>query len=252
MKTFVFDLDGVIYLGSNVVPGAAAVLELLIAEGHQVLFATNGSASTPGAIAAKVSNLVGLAISEEWVLTSALATAGFLHGQAERVFVMGGDGVFAALHDRSIRTTTAPGNVDGVVVGIDRALSYESLSNAATAAMQSQRLVGTNSDATYPTPDGLKPGGGTLARAVGIASGVEVVFAGKPHDPMLDLISQRIVNNEVWMVGDRPDTDLALAKRAGWKAALTLTGVTTNAADVAPELRPDVVLQSVADLASLL
>ncbi len=252
MKTFVFDLDGVIYLGADGVPGVGTVLRQAIAEGHQVLFATNGSASVPEVIARKVSAIAGMPIPADWVLTSALATANYLQGKADRVFVMGGEGVFSALEDRSIATTTSPLGVDAVVVGIDKGLSYDRLSKAVSAALDCQLLVGTNSDVTYPTPEGLRPGGGTLARAVSIASGVDVVFAGKPFDPMLAVIRERILHEEVWMIGDRPDTDLALARRAGWKAALTLTGVTESAEDVAPSLRPDAVLNSVADLGLLL
>jgi HAD superfamily hydrolase (TIGR01450 family) len=250
VKTIIFDLDGVLYLGDQVIPGVTEALTTFEQAGFQLLFATNASVATPQVIAGKLARLTETNVLPESVLTSALATAYLLKGEADRVYVMGGEGIRAALRDVGVTIWQEPTEVDAVVVGIDYDLTYSALSDAVTAAIQSQRLIGTNSDVAFPTPQGLRPGGGTLAGAVSAASGVEPLFAGKPHQPMLELLLNSIRHEEVWMVGDRADTDLALAARANWKSALTLTGVTKAAGEVPNELRPDLVVGSVADLAS--
>lgn len=249
MKTIVFDLDGVLYLGNEAAPGAPAALADLVGAGFQILFATNSSVSTPEIISRKLSRLTYAEVHPASVFTSALATAHLLQGDAERVYVMGGEGILSALGEVGIRVCNGGNDVDAAVVGIDYDLTYSTLSEAVTAAIQSQRLIGTNSDVTFPTPLGLQPGGGALATAVSAASGVEPVYAGKPHQPMLDLISRSVVHDEVWMVGDRSDTDLALAAAAGWKSALILSGVTKSTDGIPKELRPDLVMSSVAELA---
>ncbi len=250
MKTIVFDLDGVLYLGNEVVPGAPAALATLAEAGFQLLFATNSSVSTPEAIARKLARLTETEVHPASVFTSALATAYLLRGDAERVYVMGGEGIRSALREVGIRVCNETDDVDAAVVGIDYDLTYSTLSDAVTAAIGSQRLIGTNSDVTFPTPLGLRPGGGTLAGAVSAASGVEPEYAGKPHQPMLDLISSSVAHDEVWMVGDRSDTDLALAAAAGWRSVLTLSGVTKSAEGLPEELRPDLVIGSVSELTS--
>jgi 4-nitrophenyl phosphatase len=252
VKTVIFDLDGVLYLGDVVVPGVTETLNTLADAGFQLLFATNGSTSTPQAIARKIARLTETNVRPETIFTSGLATAHLLRGSADRVYVLGGHGIRVALNGVGITVCDGPSEVDAAVVGIDHELTYSTLSDAVTAAIESQRLVGTNSDVAFPTPQGLRPGGGTLAAAVSAASGVEAVFAGKPHQPMLELISGSIEYDEVWMVGDRADTDLAMATKANWGSVLTLSGVTMSAEEVPDELRPDFVIDSVAELAPLL
>ena len=114
------------------------------------------------------------------------------------------------------------------------------------------RFVATNDDATYPTPEGLHPGGGSIVAALERASGRRAEVAGKPHTPMRDLVRELVGEGPVWMVGDKPETDLALGKGEGWTTVLVLSGVTGNDADVPDDLRPDAVLDSIADLPDLL
>ncbi|NIQ56034.1 MAG: HAD hydrolase-like protein, partial [Gemmatimonadetes bacterium] len=96
---------------------------------------------------------------------------------------------------------------------------------AARAVRAGARFVATNHDATYPTPDGLLPGAGSIVAAVEVASEREAEVAGKPHPPMRRLVRERCGGEEIWVVGDRIDTDLAMAFEEGWGTALVLTGV---------------------------
>ena len=137
-----------------------------------------------------------------------------------------------------------------VIVGLDPGLSYEGLTSAVMAVSNGARFIATNVDVTYPTPEGLWPGAGALVAAVQAATGVEPEVAGKPHAAMRKLLRDRLSAGESLVVGDRPETDLALGVAEGWITVLVLSGVTPPGAEVVPQ--PDHVLDTVAELPSLL
>jgi 4-nitrophenyl phosphatase len=158
--------------------------------------------------------------------------------------VLGGDGVLEALAARGV-TVVPEGPADAVVVGLTRSFTYEALTAAVTAVRGGARFIGTNEDATYPTPDGLVPGAGAILAAVQTASGVTPEVAGKPHRPTADAIAARVGPGELRvMVGDRPSTDGALAVQLDIPFGLVLSGVTrkgevpadADPAAVAPDL----------------
>ncbi len=112
--------------------------------------------------------------------------------------------------------------------------------------------MATNDDATYPMPNARYPGAGSIVAAVERATGTAPIVCGKPNRPMRDLVEQKIKNPEVWMVGDRPETDLALAADAGWGKILVLSGVTDHYGPLPPELRPDYTIATIADMPELM
>jgi ribonucleotide monophosphatase NagD (HAD superfamily) len=114
------------------------------------------------------------------------------------------------------------------------------------------RLIATNTDATFPTSRGPAPGAGALVAALETASGVEAEVAGKPNPAMRSAVSRLLVPGPVWIVGDRPETDLALGAEAGWGRILVLSGVTGDSGTVPPQWRPDIVIPSVAELPAAL
>jgi 4-nitrophenyl phosphatase len=143
-----------------------------------------------------------------------------------RALVCGGPGVEEALHRRGVRVVRE-GEADAVVVGWHRDFDYGRLTAAFRAVHGGARLVGTNDDPTYPTPEGPIPGGGSLLAAVATAAGVAPVVAGKPHEAMADLVRERTGGNLTGvLVGDRPSTDGLMARRLGLPFALVLSGVT--------------------------
>jgi len=141
---------------------------------------------------------------------------------------------------------------DAVVVGLDRALTYDRIAAAARALHNGAHFIATNTDATIPTPQGEMPGAGTIVAAIATASGKPYVACGKPHQPMLDLVNEKISADRVIMVGDRPETDIAFAKLAGWESVLSLTGVIQDPGTVPGRFTPDRVVQSIADLEGIL
>jgi HAD superfamily hydrolase (TIGR01450 family) len=240
--TCVLDLDGVVWLGDQPIPGAAEAVGTLRARGERVLFATNNSFARLAEQEAKLERF-GIPAHGD-VLTSAMAAARLVEA-GERALVCGGPGIAEALEGRGAMPVR-DGDADAVVVGFHRDFDYERLRVAVRAVQRGARLIATNDDATYPTPDGPIPGGGAIVAAVSYASGVRPVVAGKPHAPMADLV--REVGGETGtVVGDRPETDGAFALTLGYHFALVLSGV-THESDLPVEPAPDTVAPSLAAL----
>lgn len=236
------DLDGVVWLADQPIPGSAEAVAELQRRGP-VLFVTNNSyrpvAAYEQALAAHGIQAGGA------VVTSAEAGATLVE-PGERVLVCAGPGVVAAVRARGAEVVShAP--ADAVLVGYDPAFDYARMTAATVAVRRGACLLATNDDATYPTPDGPIPGGGAILASIVRASGVAPAVAGKPHAPMAALVRARLGSEGV-MVGDRPETDGRFAVELGYRFALVLSGVTTPA-DLPVEPTPDLVG---ADLRALL
>ncbi|HEX6420264.1 MAG TPA: HAD-IIA family hydrolase [Acidimicrobiales bacterium] len=240
--TWVLDLDGVVWLGDRPIDGAAAAVARLRVAGERVLFATNNSWAPLAAQEAKLA-AQGIPAGGD-VVTSAMAAARLVE-PGERVLVAGGPGIVEAVTARGAEAVR-DGDADAVVVGFHRDFDYERLRVAARAVDRGARLIATNDDATYPTPEGPIPGGGAIAAAVAYAAQVRPSVAGKPHRPMADLV-RALGGGAGTMVGDRPETDGAFAEALGYRFALVLTGVTA-AGDLPVTPEPDVVAPSLAAL----
>ena len=210
---------------------------------ERVVFLTNNSSQRVGDVVSKLQDL-GVDAGPDDVITSALAAATLVE-PGQTALVCAGPGVEEALEDRGV-TTVREGDADAVVVGWHRDFDYERLTAAAHAVMGGARLIGTNDDATYPTPDGPIPGGGSLLAAVAVAAGAEPVVAGKPHQPVAELIKERFGDIDT-LVGDRPSTDGKLAQRLGARFLLVFSGVTAED-DLPVDPEPD---ETAPDLASL-
>ena len=241
MTTWALDLDGVLWRGAAPIPGAAEAVARLRARGTRVVFVTNNSAGTVAEQLAKLDRM-GVPAPAEDLITSAQAAAGLLP-PGSSALTCAGPGVREALADRGVRVVDE-GPADAVVVGWHRDFDFDGLARAADAVRAGARLIGTNEDATYPTPDGLLPGAGSILAAVACASGAVPEVAGKPHGPMLRLVAGRVGEVAV-VVGDRASTDGALARGLGARFALVLSGVTRQdevaglvpaADEVAPDL----------------
>ena len=261
--TVIFDLDGVLYLDSEGIPGAGEALETIATMGWRLLFATNNSTKTPALVAEHIRARTGFAASGADAVTSAGSAARYVAEHHTTAHVMGPSAIATMLHAAGVATTDSdqPG---AVVVGLDRGLSYASIDTAARLIRNGAEFVATNIDSTYPTPTGLSPGAGTIVAAIREASGVEPVNCGKPTTVFMDLVQEKLTADghahdpqetpdpDVWMVGDRPETDIAMGKIGGWTSVLTLSGVTASAESVRAQYRPDHVISTVADLPELL
>jgi HAD superfamily hydrolase (TIGR01450 family) len=232
---WLLDLDGVMWLADQPIYGAADAVARLRSNGQRVVFLTNNSSLTVGDYVAKLKGM-GVPADDADVITSGQAAAAML-SPSSTALVCAGKGVDEALQRRGIRTVRS-GRADAVVVGWHREFDYERLTAAYRAVAAGARLIGTNDDATYPTPTGLLPGGGSLLAAVSYATGKPAEVAGKPFRAMVTLVKERVGRVEV-VVGDRASTDGALARNIGARFILVLSGVTDPdhlPVDPAPDL----------------
>ncbi len=226
------DLDGVVYLGGAAVPGAPEALAKAAAAGMRLAFVTNNSSRTPAAIAGQLSSL-GVTAAAADVVTSAQAAARLLAERlapGDAVLVVGGMGLRAALRDRGLRpVSVAAERPAAVVQGFAPDISYSLLTEGALAVADGAWFVASNGDATMPTTRGRQPGNGALSQVIATATGQQPVVAGKPEPPLHAEAVARTGARRPLVVGDRLDTDIESAVRAGADSLLVLTGVTRPA-----------------------
>ncbi|MGH9118122.1 MAG: HAD-IIA family hydrolase [Acidimicrobiales bacterium] len=244
--TWLLDLDGVVWLGTEPISGAAEAVAVLRARGDRVVFITNNSNAPAAAVEAKLASF-GIPAGGD-VVTSAEAGALLLE-PGERVLVCGGPGVWQAVAARRAIPVDAldERQVDAVLVGYHREFDYERMRVAARAVRRGARLLATNDDVTFPTLDGPIPGNGSILAGIVLAAGSPpVAVAGKGHPTMAALVRDRY-GADGWMVGDRPDTDGRFARTIGYRFALVLSGVTT-AGDLPVDPEPDLIAADLAEV----
>jgi 4-nitrophenyl phosphatase len=199
-------------------------------------------------VALRLAALTGYPAVPSQVVTSAMVAAEVLSASDAPVLVVGESGLGVTLQRAGLALTDDPEQARTVVVGLDRGLTYDRLRVAAEALRRGARFVACNRDPTYPTESGPWPGGGALVAALEVAAGRTAEVVGKPHPPMRAAVRRRLGPGATWVVGDRPETDLALGREEGWATVLVLTGVVTDPGEVPPALRPDLVVATIAEL----
>lgn len=245
VRLVIFDLDGVVYRGSEPVHGARELIAWLHASGVAVRFATNNSTVARSGYVERLAAM-GISTSEAEVVTSTTATIEHLHRHApdvHRVLAVGAAGMREELAAAGFDVRmadeidpSAPGaaveGFDAVLVGLDPRVDYRRLSVAMAAVAAGARLIATNADARYPTPAGFMPGAGAIVAALAVATGSTPEVIGKPSPAMFTAIleSSGVPAAESVVVGDNPDADVAAARRAGIAVILVLTGVADAAA----------------------
>ena len=259
---YVFDLDGVMYLGDTAIAYAADAVTRLRTAGKHVYFLTNNSGRTRADYKQKLAQVNGLDVPEETIFTSAFATALYLkqRGAAGRsAFVIGEPGLAAELAaSGGLIPVTQPDSVDFhdidyVVVGIDKNFTYDKLRFAHAAITRGHaQFIATNRDATFPMETGEIPGGGSLVAALATAAGREPITIGKPETHAYEAILEaaKATAADSVMIGDRLDTDIAVGNRSGAFTVLVLTGVTSpdQAHSAPPEWRPDQIIGDLREL----
>jgi NagD protein len=249
---YVFDLDGTLYLGDELLPGAAETVRLVRSAGARVAFLTNKPLELPLDYAAKLTRL-GIPADAGDVVSSTDALRLYLreHARGARIFAVSEPVVADLLRDDGFELTDDPAEVDVVVVSFDRTFDYAKLLVAFRAVRRGARIVATNPDPYCPTPDGGLPDCGAMLAAIETASGGRAeAIVGKPSTHMSRAVLSRLglKAEDVILVGDRLLTDVGMAHAAGMTSALVMTGATTEADLLASEFRPDFVLNDVAEL----
>jgi glycerol 3-phosphatase-2 len=252
-RSIALDLDGTIYLEDEVVPAAPDAVRGVRELGARVAFVTNNATRPRAAVVEKLLRL-GVKATVEEVLTSSQAVVRLLGGEAglrgKGVLVVGGAGLREALSGAGARLLDPDAwrAAEVVVAGLDPDLSYSRVRAAALAIAAGARFVGSNPDASLPTPEGPWPGAGSVLALLSTATGASPEIAGKPERVLFETVAAALGPGPRLMVGDRVDTDLAGAQALGWATALVLTGVTRPAGLLDVELVPDHLLADVGGL----
>ena len=248
-RGWLFDLDGTVYLGEALIPGAAQTIAALRADGRRVAFLSNKPLFTRADYAEKLTRL-GIPTTADQVVNSSIVLARHLRklDPGAPVFVIGEPPLIGELreHGFEVRTDAA---VRWVVIAFDRTFDYGKLDTALQAVRRHDaRLIATNPDRTCPTEDGEIPDCAGMTAAVEAVTGKRVeAIVGKPSPIILEvaLASLGVEARDCVIVGDRLETDIAMGKALGLATVLLLTGVTRADDPRIPELRPDLVLPSI-------
>jgi 4-nitrophenyl phosphatase len=250
----ILDMDGVLYRGTQPLPGARELIPALRAAGLSFILLTNNSTLTAQDYSVKLVRM-GIMVPPEAILTSGSATAIYLrehYPSGGRVYVLGEAGLVETL-------TQMPGfrldaeEPDFVIVGLDFKFDYDALRKACSAVRRGANFIATNSDATLPVEGGeLWPGAGSLVAAVETCSGVAPTIIGKPNVTMAKMALDKLglPDEQVLCVGDRLETDIAMGAAAGMKTALVLTGVSHREDIATSAVTPDYVFESILELMS--
>ena len=247
------DLDGVVYVGPDAVPGAPAALQGAREHGMSLAFVTNNAARPPKAVAEHLTDL-GIQAEADEVINSAQAAARYLaeHLPAgSRVLVLGTTGLHEAIAERGLEwTDKADDSLAAVVQGYSPEMNWALLAEGAVAINGGALWVATNVDPTVPSPRGPLPGNGSLVAAMKLATRQEPVVTGKPDPTMHRETLLRTGAEHPLVVGDRLDTDIEGANAVGCASLLVFSGVTTVAdlLAAAVDLRPTYLAADVSGL----
>ena len=249
---YLFDLDGTVYRGPTLIPGASEVIAELRTRGRAVGFLSNKAIQTRENYAAKLTRL-GIPTQPEQVINSSLVMARWLSAEAPAagVLVLGEPPLLDDLRRAGLRVTEELGEIEWVVASFDRTLDYRKLNLALQALKRGAHFVATNPDRTCPVEGGeVFDCAGTIAALEATSGRTCEVIVGKPSAIMaragLDMLG--VPPERALLVGDRLETDVVMGRSAGMTTALVLTGVTSAEAPASSTTKPDFVLASVAAL----
>jgi 4-nitrophenyl phosphatase len=254
-QSFILDMDGVIYINQEPIPEAVEFIARLREKGKRILFLTNNSKLTRLEYKGKLAGM-GINAHLEEIMTSATATANYLKEnyrlEEATAFMIGGKGLREELENTPLRLLEGDEarQADYVVVGWDTELTYEKLKIACLALHEGAVFIGTNPDATFPSPDGLWPGAGAILAAVEKSAGREALVVGNPNVYMMQLALEAVGGRAeaTLMIGDRLETDILGGWRAGMDTCLVLTGVSRREEVEGFQPKPDMVVESLSEL----
>jgi 4-nitrophenyl phosphatase len=254
LKALILDMDGVLWRADQAIGDLPQIFRQIEARHLKVLLATNNSTRSVEQYQQKLAGF-GVQIESWQVINSSQATAHYLKERYQNggaVYVVGEEGLFQALQEKGFQHDKK--GAQAVVVGMDRMITYDKLKEATLLIRSGVPMIATNPDRTFPTPEGLVPGAGSIIAALEAASDVKAFVVGKPSKEMFKVALERLgtSTSETLAVGDRLETDIAGAQAVGCKTALVLSGVTTEAAARAWQPAPDFIFSDLTELVTSL
>jgi NagD protein len=244
------DMDGVVYRGKELIPGAKEFVARLIETNTKFLFLTNNSEQTPRDLVRKMEMLGISGLTEDNFITSAIATAIFLANQhpGGSAYVIGGSGLSSELYQRGFSITE--NHPDYVIVGKTTTFSYDMLKKAMKLIQAGAKFIGTNPDMIDPVEGGFEPAAGVLLSAIESSTGKKPYIVGKPNSLMMMIARKKlgVHSEDTVMIGDRMDTDIVGGMEAGMKTCLVLSGVSNRESIKAFPYQPDYIFNNVGEI----
>lgn len=249
IKSLIIDMDGVLWRENSPIGNLSAIFARVRERGLKFIFATNNGTRTPQQYLERLAEF-GVDVEPWQVITSALGVAQMLKGKIPEgalVFVVGEDGVKAALHEQGFEVANieTAEKAQAVVIGLDRHVNFAKMREATLLVRRGVPFYATNPDKTFPTPRGEIPGAGAWIAVIVTATGVEPIYAGKPFPFLMEMALERLgtKREETLVVGDRLETDIAAGQAVGCPTALVLSGVSTRVQGEAWKPRPSHIVQ---------
>lgn len=228
-KGYLIDLDGTIFRGNELIPGASEFVSVLKDKNIPYLFLTNNSSASPEAIAEKLTTM-NISATPENIFTSSMATARYIKRIKQKAicYVIGESGLKQSLEKEGLKL--ADEAVEFVVTGIDRQINYEKLAHACLHIRSGAKFISTNSDISIPTERGLLPGNGALTSVISTSTKVSPTFIGKPEKTIMEEAIKElgVEKSQVVMVGDNYHTDILAGLNSDIATLLVFTGVTSR------------------------
>ena len=255
VKALLLDMDGVLWTDKKEIGNLHEVFEAIRESGLIPLFGTNNASKTPQEYCEKLAKF-GVSVKPEQFFTSGIATVHQLRKdfpQGPKVYVFGSDSLKKMLRDNGIGVVEE--NADAVVVSIDRNISYEKIARSMIEICEhGAKFYATNTDSTFVTENGWRPGGGTMVSCVKTCTGVEPFVIGKPNTVMIDMAcgAYGLQPDEIIAVGDRFETDILGGLNYGARTGLVLTGYETPETVKTLERKPDLICADLAELISVM
>lgn len=249
MHGYLIDMDGVIYRGGELIPGADRFIQGIREANIPFRFLTNNSQRTRRDVTTKLQRL-GIDVEEEHIFTCAMATARYLAHQKPNgtAYVIGEGGLLMALHRNGYSIVEK--DPDYVIVGEGRTMTFEMMETALQMILAGAMLVATNPDPNCPTSNGTRPGCGAIVAMLESAAGVKAFSFGKPSPIMMRAARKELglSTDQTIMIGDTMETDILGGVQSGFRSILVLSGG-TQLDDLSQfAFRPDRIVNSLADL----
>lgn len=252
-KAYCFDLDGTVYKGKSGIETAVQYIHTLQARGIEPFYVTNNSSKTAAQLQGSLKS-IGIDAPTSHIYSSAMATAQYVQQNFPnaRVRFIGSDGLRAAAQDVGLQLVDDV-NVDVLMMGIDRELTYTTLAQACLAVQNGAAFIATNGDVKFPNEHGFLPGNGSIARLIEAVSDVSPIYVGKPSPVILELIQQTFgfEKEDMVMIGDNYDTDILSGIRFGIDTIHVNTGVTSTEQAYSKDEPPTILVEHMMAYAEL-
>ena len=258
MSLYVFDMDGVIYRGKKLLPGAKEIITSLRQRGDEISFLSNNSTLSRSGYQEKLTKM-GIKVERKELFPSSYLAALYFSQDKKRkkskVFVIGEAGLMEELKDAEIQITSLLEEIDSVLVGMDRNFTFAKLKLAYQAIVRGANFLATNTDLTYPVERGTVPGAGSIVKAIEASTAKNPLVLGKPNPFGIKTLLKKKGCSlaESILIGDRLETDILAGKRAGVTTVLVLSGITgrKELKKAHPSLKPDYTISSLPHLLTL-